>query len=87
MRKPKFTEEQIVEILSEAQREGVSTVATRHGVSKPSIYTWRRRFGISQAHDVRRIRHLEAENIRLKRLVAERDLEIEYMKETVAKKR
>ena len=49
------------------------------------IYTWRKRFGTFQADDVRRLKALEAENARLKKLVAERDLEIEVMKEIAAK--
>ena len=51
-----------------------------------TIYTWRKRFGTFQADDVRRLKRLEAENARLKKLVAERDLEIEVMKEIAAKK-
>jgi len=47
---------------------------------------WRKRFGTFQADDVRRLKQLEAENARLKKLVAERDLELEVMKEIVAKK-
>ena len=50
-----------------------------------SIYTWRKRFGGVQVSDVRRLKQLEAENTRLKKLVAERDLEIEVMKEVAAK--
>ena len=61
-------------------------VAKRHGISEQTIYTWRKRFGTFQADDVRRLKHLEAENARLKKLVAERDLEIEVMKEINAKK-
>jgi putative transposase len=64
----------------------VSAVAKRHGISGQTIYTWRKRFGGFQADDVRRLRQLEAENARLKKLVAERDLEIEVMKEVAAKK-
>jgi putative transposase len=61
-------------------------VAKRHGISEQTIYTWRKRFGALQANDVKRLRQLEAENARLKKLVAERDLEIEVMKEVAAKK-
>jgi putative transposase len=61
-------------------------VAKRHGISEQTIYTWRKRFGTFQADDVRRLKRLEAENARLKKLVAERDLEIEVMKEIAAKK-
>ena len=63
----------------------MAAVAKRHGVSEQTIYTWRKRFGTFQADDVRRLKQLEAENARLKKLVAERDLEIEVIKEIAAK--
>jgi len=66
-------------------REPVSVVAKRHEVSEQTIYTWRKRFGGFQANDIRHLKQLEAENARLKKLVAERDLEIEVMKEVAAK--
>jgi putative transposase len=73
-------------VLREADRDPVASVAKRHGVSEQTIYTWRKRFGMFQADDVRRLRQLETENARLKKLVVERDLEIEVMKEITAKK-
>jgi putative transposase len=85
MRKTRFSDEQIVAILRETDRDPVAAVAKRHGVSEQTIYSWRKRFGTFQA-DVRRLKALEAENLRLKKLVAERDLEIEVMKEIAAKK-
>ena len=86
MRKERFTEEQMVAIMREADREPVAVVAKRHGISEQTIYVWRKRFGGLQSNDVRRLKQLEAENARLKKLVAERDLEIEVMKEIAAKK-
>jgi putative transposase len=85
MRKARFTEEQMVAIIREADREPVSVVAKRHSVSEQTIYTWCKRFGGFQASEVRRLKQLEIENARLKKLVAERDLEIEVMKEVAAK--
>ena len=85
MRKARFTEEQMVAIIREGDREPVSAVAKRHGISEQTIYTWRKRFGGFQANEVRRLKQFEAENVRLKKLVAERDLEIEVMKEVAAK--
>ena len=85
MRKARFSEEQMVAIIREADREPVAAIAKRHGVSEQTIYTWRKRFGGIEPNDVRRLKQLEVENARLKKLVAERDLEIEVMKEVAAK--
>jgi putative transposase len=86
MKKTQFTEQQMVRILREADVVPVIEVAKKHGISDQTIYLWRKRFGKLEAVDVKRLRHLEAENTKLKRLVAERDLEIEVMKEVAAKK-
>lgn len=86
MKKSRYNDEQIVRILREADKAPISEVAKRHGVSEQSIYSWRKRFGEMNADDVRNLKALEQENARLKKLLAERDLEIEIMKEITAKK-
>jgi len=75
----------MVGIIREADRDAVAEVAKRHGISEQTVYTWRKRFGELRSEDVRRLRQLESENARLKKLVVERDLEIEVMKEVAAK--
>jgi len=86
MKKVRFTEEQMVRILQEAERLPVPEVAKKHGISDQTIYNWRKHFAGMDPTDVKRLRQLEQENSRLKKLVAERDLEIEVMKEIQRKK-
>lgn len=86
MKKSRYNEEQIVRILREADRDPVCEVAKRHGISEASIYAWRKRFGGMGSNDVKHLKALEIENTRLKKLVVERDLEIQVMKEIAEKK-
>lgn len=64
----------------------MAEVAKRHGVSEQSIYGWRKRFGEFGVDEVRRLKEVEAENARLRKLLVERDLEIEAMKEVNRRK-
>ena len=86
MKKTRFSEEQMVTILREADERPVPEVAKKHGVSAQTIYGWRKHFGSLEPADVKRLRHLEQENDRLKRLVADRDLELQVLKEITRKK-
>jgi putative transposase len=86
MKKTRFSEEQMVKILREADHAAVTEVAKKHGVSDVTIYAWRKRFGQLEPVDVKRLRQLEAENGRLKKVLAERVMDIEILKEVAAKK-
>lgn len=86
MKKTRFTEEQMVGILRETDEKPVPDVAKKHGVSAQTIYAWRKHFGSLEPADVKRLRQLEQENDRLKRLVADRDLELQVLKEISRKK-
>ena len=73
-------------ILREADTRPTAEVAKKHGISDQTIYAWRKRCGALEPADVRRLRQLEQENGRLKKMVADRDLELDVLKEITRKK-
>jgi putative transposase len=83
--KKRFSEEQIVRILrqAEAADQTVAAVCKAQGISEQTWYRWKKQYGQMGVAEVRRLRQLEQENGRLKRIVAERDLEIDAMKEVL----
>lgn len=86
MKGNRFSEEKMVSILREADRLPVAQVAKAHGISDQTIYNWRQRFGGMTINEVKRLKQLEKENTRLKKLLAEKELSIEILKEINAKK-
>lgn len=86
MKQSRFSEAQMVSMLREADRTSVAAVAKANGISEQTLYNWRKQFGAMNVDEVRRLKQLELENSRLKKLLAERDLEIEVMREINAKK-
>ena len=87
MKAGQFTNEQIVAILQEAERGDKSILALcqEKGMSEATFYAWRKRFGGLQTRDVQRLKELEKENARLKRLLEERVLELDVVQEALSK--
>lgn len=87
MKKSKFSPTQIVGILRELDNgSSAEELGRKHGISKATLYAWRKRYSGMEASDLKRIKELEAENAKLKRMYAELALDHELAKEIIAKK-
>lgn len=86
MKKSRFTEDQIIGVLKEHQA-GIPTaeLCRRHGISDATFYNWRSRYGGMEVSDARRLKSLEDENRRLKKLLAESMLDVATLKEALGK--
>jgi len=84
MKRKRYSEEQIISILKEHEAGASATdLARRHGVAEGSIYRWKAKFGGMEVSDAKRLRELEAENRKLKRLLGEAELDKAALKELV----
>jgi putative transposase len=83
-----FSDEQIIHLLQQAERgeQPISTLCREYSITETTFYRWRKKFGGMTVPDAQRLRELEKENARLKRLLAERDLEVDTLKALLAKK-
>lgn len=86
MKRSRFREEQIIGILKQAEAgERVVDICRQHGISDVTFYKWRTKFGGMNVSEARRLRRLEEENSRLKKLVAEQALDISVLKDVLSK--
>lgn len=87
MRKSKFNPTQIAKILKEFDLgKDVETLSREHGVSKATIYKWRQRYGGMEANELKKVKKLEEENAKLKRMYADLALELDMAKYIIEKK-
>ena len=84
MKRKRYTEEQIISILKEHEAGAkVTDLARRYGITEQTLYRWKSKFGGMEVSEAKRLRELEQENARLKRLLAEAELDKAALKELV----
>lgn len=86
MKTSRFSEEQVIGILREAEGTTVKAVCGRHNISEATFYKWRAKYGGMEVSEARRLRALEEENRRLKGVVADQAVQIAILKEVNSKK-
>ena len=87
MKKSRFTETQIVSILKEADAgRKVEELCRKHGISSASYYNWKKKYGGMDASEIKRLKELEEENAKLKRMYADMALENTALKDLIVKK-
>ena len=87
MKHKRFSEEKIIGVLKEHEAGAkVDEICRRHGISSATFYIWRKKFSGMEASDAKRLRALEAENAKLKRIVADQMLDMSAMKELLEKR-
>lgn len=87
MKKKRFSEEQIIAVLKEAEAGAkVLDLCRKHGISDATFYNWKAKYAGMTVADVRRLRELEGENAKLKRIVAEQQLDISALKDLLGRK-
>jgi putative transposase len=86
MKRSRFTQEQIIGVLKEHQAGATAAdLCRKHGISEATVYTWRSKYGGLEVSDAKRLKRLEEENAKLKKLLAESMLDVSALREMLAK--